>query len=39
MLKNSAETYAKHCIQNIIDKEKFLWLRNKDIAEKLCKFL
>ena len=35
MLKISAETYAINCIHNIIDKEKVLWLRNKDIREKL----
>ena len=35
MLKISAETYAKNCIHNIIDKEKMLWLRKKDIGEKL----
>ena len=35
MLKISAETYTINCIHNIIDKEKVLWLRNKDIREKL----
>ena len=35
MLEISAETYAKNCIHNIIDKEKMLWLRNKVIGEKL----
>ena len=35
MLKISVETYAKNCIHNIIDKEKMLWLRKKDIGEKL----
>ena len=35
MLKISVETYAKNCIHNIIGKEKMLWLRKKDIGEKL----
>ena len=35
MIKISAETCAKNFIHNIIDKEKMLWLRNKDIEEKL----
>ena len=35
MLKISAETYAKNCIHNIIDKKKVLWLRNKGTGEKL----
>ena len=26
---------AKNCIYNIIDNEKMLWLRNKNIGEKL----
>ena len=30
----SAETYVKNCVYNMIDKEKMLWLRNKDIEEK-----
>ena len=35
MIKISAEIFAKNCVYNIIDKEKKLWLRNKDIGEKL----
>ena len=35
MIKIIAETYAKNCINNIIDEEKIIWLRNKDIGEKL----
>ena len=35
MFKISAETDAKSCVYYIIDKEKKLWLRNKDIGEKL----
>ena len=35
MLKISAKTYAKNCVCNIIDKEENVWLRNKDIGEKL----
>ena len=35
MFRISAETFAKNCIYNIIDKENTLWLRNKDIGEKL----
>ena len=35
MLKISAEIYAKNCIHNILEKEKMLWLRNKDMKEKL----
>ena len=31
----NAEIFAKTCIYNIIDKEKMLWLRNKDTREKL----
>ena len=31
----SAETFSKNCVYNIIDKEKKLWLRNKDKGEKL----
>ena len=31
MIGISAETYAKTYVHNIIDKEKMLWLRNKDI--------
>ena len=34
MYKISAETFFKNYVYNIIDKEKKLWLRNKDI-EKL----
>ena len=30
----SAEIYVKNCVYNMIDKEKMLWLRNKDIEEK-----
>ena len=33
--KISAETFFKNYVYNIIDKEKKLWLRNKDIGEKL----
>ena len=29
------EKFAKNCIPNIKDKEKKLWLRKKDIGEKL----
>ena len=29
VLKIIAETYAKNCIHNMINKEKILWLRNK----------
>ena len=35
ILNISAETYAKNSILKIIDKEKMLWLRNKDMGEKL----
>ena len=35
ILKISAETYAKNCLYNIIDKEKMLRARKKDIGEKL----
>ena len=35
MIKISAEIFAKNYVCNIIDKEKKLWLRNKDIGEKL----
>ena len=35
MSKISVEKYAKNCIHNIIDKEKMLWLREKNIGEKL----
>ena len=35
MFKICAETVAKNCVYDIIDKEKKLWLRNKDIGEKL----
>ena len=35
MFKISAETYAKNSRYNKIDKEKMLWLRSKDIREKL----
>ena len=35
MLKISAETFPENYIYNITDKEKRLWLRNKDIGEKL----
>ena len=35
MFKISAETFAKNCVCNKIDKEEKLWLRNKDIGEKL----
>ena len=35
ILKISAEAYAKNCVYNIIDKEKMLWVRKKDIGEKL----
>ena len=35
MFKISVEKFAKNCVQNIVDKEKKLWLRNKDIGNKL----
>ena len=35
MFKISAERFAKNYVYKIIDKEKKLWLRNKDIGEKL----
>ena len=35
MVKISAETYTKTYVYNITDKEKRLWIRNKDIGEKL----
>ena len=35
MFKISAKTFAENYAYNIIDKEKKLWLRNKDIWEKL----
>ena len=35
MSKLSAETFAKNFVHNIIDKEKMLRFRNKDIGEKL----
>ena len=35
MLKISAETFVRNCVYNTIDKEKMLWLKNKDIGEKL----
>ena len=35
MVKISAETYTKTYAYNITDKEKRLWIRNKDIGEKL----
>ena len=35
MIKISAETIAKSCAHNILDKEKKLWLRNKNIGKKL----
>ena len=35
ILKISAETHAKNCIHNIIDKEKMLLLRKKHIGETL----
>ena len=35
MIKISAETFAKSCAHNILDKEKKLWLRNKNIGKKL----
>ena len=34
MFKFSAETFAKNCVQNIIDKKE-LWISNKDIGETL----
>ena len=34
MFKITAETFAKNYVYNIIDKDKKLWLRNKDIGEK-----
>ena len=30
----STKTYAKNCVHSITDKEKKLWLRNKDIGER-----
>ena len=35
MFRISAKTYAKNGVSNIIDKEKMLWPRNKNIGEKL----
>ena len=35
MFKISAKTFAKNCVNNILDKEKTLWLQNKDIGEKV----
>ena len=35
MSKISVEKCAKNCIHNIIDKEKMLWLREKNIGGKL----
>ena len=35
MLDISAETYAKNCVHHIVEKEKMLWVRNKDTGEKL----
>ena len=35
MVKISAETFAKNCFYNLIDKEKNSWLENKDIKERL----
>ena len=35
MFKISAKTFSENCTHNIIDTEKMLWLRNKDIGEKL----
>ena len=35
IIRISAKIFAKHCVHNIIDKEKMLWLRNKDIGENL----
>ena len=35
MFKISAKTFTKICVCNIIDEEQKLWLRNKDIGEKL----
>ena len=34
MLEISAEKYAKNCVHNILDKEKNLWLKNKDIGKE-----
>ena len=35
MVDIGADKYAQNCVHNITDKEKKLWLRNKDIGEKL----
>ena len=35
MFEISAETFAKTKVYNIIDGEKELWLRNKDVGEEL----
>ena len=35
MFKISAEAYAKNCVYYMIDKEKKVRVRNKDIEEKL----
>ena len=35
MIKITAETFAKTCVHNIMDKEKKLWLRNKNIGKEL----
>ena len=35
MFRTNATTFAENCVHNIIVKEKKLWLRNKDIGEKL----
>ena len=35
MLRISGKIYAKNGVYNITDKEIMLWLRNKDIGEKI----
>ena len=37
MIKISADTFAKNCVYSIIDKEKMLWLRNKEIIDLIDK--
>ena len=34
MFRISAETFAKKCVNNIIDKNEELWLRNMGIQKK-----
>lgn len=35
MFRINAEKFAENYVYNIIDKQKKLWLRNKDTVEKL----